>query len=287
MKLEHNVYGSDACLESLISSCPVLEDLSLVRMVTDHLKVVRVCSQTLTRFNVDYMFGEDDDYVDDYEKQGSGVFVDAPRLEYVKWQDDMSESKVLTNPASLAKVNLVYVFNESDVADVVDLPRRNMVRNFFTSISRVSDMKISGSTVEFFCYNVEHDPWPKFRNLSCLKVTFTLLTLDMMTKLLKSFPNLKHLILVLDFDHPSEDNELIRLSSVPRCLVSSLECVEIKYFSGGPAKMEVARYFVENSAFLKKLVLHFRCSMLQEGFNILMDLLALPRRSSQCRIIVC
>lgn len=78
----------------------------------------------------------------------------------------------------------------------------------------------------------------------------------------------------------------IKLSSVPRCLVSSLEFVEIKYFNGGPAIMEVARYFLENSGVLKKLVLHLRIYTLEEGFRILKDLLALPRGST-CRIIVC
>ncbi|KAF2563934.1 hypothetical protein F2Q70_00014634 [Brassica cretica] len=42
MRLEHNVYASDASLELLISSPPALEDLSVVRMVPDNVKVLRV-----------------------------------------------------------------------------------------------------------------------------------------------------------------------------------------------------------------------------------------------------
>ncbi|VVB16812.1 unnamed protein product [Arabis nemorensis] len=286
MSLEHNVYANDVVLESLISSCPVLEDLNMVRMVEDNVKVLRVRSQTLTSLNIDFLFGEGDDMVDDFEKKDQGVLIDAPRLKSLKFQDDLSDSKTITNSGSLAKVDIVYVFNENDCADVVDLPKRNMVRNFFTSISGVSYMKISDHTLEFFYYNLDFDPLPQFCNLSRLKVTFSLLNLEMLPTILKSCPNLKSLVLVLDFDHLDERVK-IRFSSVPCCLLSSLELVEIKKFNGGPAKMEVAKYFVENSVILEKLLVRVSCSRYDEGFFVLTDLLALPRRSSSCRIVVC
>lgn len=80
MRLEHNVYASDASLELLISSPPVLEDLSIVRMVPDNVKVLRVRSQTLTSLHVDYLYGEGDGFVDVFEREGTGVFIEAPRL---------------------------------------------------------------------------------------------------------------------------------------------------------------------------------------------------------------
>ena len=58
--------------------------------------------------------------------------------------------------------------------------------------------------------------------------------------------------------------------------------------------MEVARYFVENSLqVLKKLVLDIRCStaekglcITEEGSYMLRDLLALPRPSTMCQILL-
>lgn len=80
----------------------------------------------------------------------------------------------------------------------------------------------------------------------------------------------------------------MRLSSVvSQCLLSSLESVKIKCFNRGPVNMEVARYFLENSLVLKKLVLDFRCSVVEEGFNMLRELIALPRRSSSCQVLLC
>ncbi|RID73859.1 hypothetical protein BRARA_B00985 [Brassica rapa] len=40
MRLEENIYDSDTGLESLISSCPVLEDLSIVRRLDDNVSAL-------------------------------------------------------------------------------------------------------------------------------------------------------------------------------------------------------------------------------------------------------
>ncbi|KAL0875806.1 hypothetical protein Bca101_025511 [Brassica carinata] len=258
MRLEHNVYAGDASLEIFISSCPVLEDLTIVRMVPDNVKVLRVRSQSLTSLHVDRLFGEGDDVVDDLEREGSGVLIDAPRLKYLKFDDDLTDSKIITNPVSLEKVNIALVFGEHDFTDV-DLSKRNMVRSFFNSISGVKEIKISSHTMEF-C------------NVSTLKVASHVSNLDMMPTLLESFPNLKSFVLKLDYYHPSREEEAadVRLASIPPCLLSSLESVTIKRFNRGPVNMEL-----------------FRCSVVEEGFNMLRDLLALPRRSSSCQVLLC
>ncbi|KAL0843471.1 hypothetical protein Bca101_016716 [Brassica carinata] len=295
MVLEHNVYANDASLELFISSCSVLEDLSIVRMAPDMIKVLRVCSKTLTSLHIDYFFGEDDDFDDEgFERDGSGVFIDAPRLEFLKFEDDLSDCKIITNSGSLAKVDIVFVFSENDTADLIDLPKRDMVRNFFTSISGVTDMKLSSHIVEqFLHFNNQFDPLvlPKFCNLSRLKLKIFKSCLKMLPTLLERCPNLKTLI--LDFNTSDEKAARIRASPVPRCLLSSLEHVEIKCFNGGPARMAVARYFVKNSLVLKKLVMDVRCSTAEKGFYfteegvyMLRDLLALPRPSSTCQILL-
>ncbi|CAF1889748.1 unnamed protein product [Brassica napus] len=210
-----------------------------------------------------------DGFVDVFEREGSGVFIDAPRLKYLKFEDDLSDVKVITNSMSLEKVNVAFVFGENDFAHVIDLPKRNM---------------------QFLDYNwvcESYDPLPQFCNVSTLKVKFSVLNLDMMmSTLLESFPNLNSLVLKLD-DPSNEKAANVRLSSVPPCLLSSLEFVKIKRFNGGPVDMEIARYFLEKSQVLKKLVLDFKCSAFEQGFYMLRDLIALPRRSSSSQIVLC
>ncbi|KAL0729520.1 hypothetical protein Bca4012_025613 [Brassica carinata] len=48
MRLENNTYASATGPELLISSCPLLEDLSIVRRLDDNVRVLRVRSQTIT-----------------------------------------------------------------------------------------------------------------------------------------------------------------------------------------------------------------------------------------------
>ncbi|KAG7610057.1 FBD domain [Arabidopsis suecica] len=173
MSLEQNIYANEADLESLISSCPVLEDLSFGCGAYDKVNVLRVQSQTLTSLNIEGCV----EYLD---LDKSEVLIDAPRLKYLNLETDQYESKTIRNSGSLTKVNLLGYFHmkNNDDDDEVDLQKRDMVHNFFTSISGVSDMKISS----------------------------------------QAFAGLRYWTLKKE----------LRLSFVPRCLLSSLEFVEIK-----------------------------------------------------------
>lgn len=82
--------------------------------------------------------------------------------------------------------------------------------------------------------------------------------------------------------------EELKLVSVPRCFVSTLECVEIKgLFEWEEEEMKIATYFVENSAVLKKLNLSFidypRYASNSEVYE---ELNELTKRSRRCRISV-
>ncbi|KAL0709901.1 hypothetical protein Bca4012_016879 [Brassica carinata] len=259
-------------------------------MAPDMIKVLRVCSKTLTSLHIDYFFGEDDDFDDEgFERDGSGVFIDAPRLEFLKFEDDLSDCKIITNSGSLAKVDIVFVFSENDTADLIDLPKRDMVRNFFTSISGVTDMKLSSHIVEFLHFNNQFDPLvlPKFCNLSRLKLKIFKSCLKMLPTLLERCPNLKTLILVLELEE-SKMNELLGLSSsIPECLISSLEYVEIKTpIRGAVTEIELVKYFLENSAVLMKFKMCLRSGRMNEESNILMELLRLRRCSPSCEVVV-
>ncbi|KAG7568134.1 FBD domain [Arabidopsis thaliana x Arabidopsis arenosa] len=175
---------------------------------------------------------------------------------------------------------------------VVGCSEQQMAHNFFTGISRVREMIISRNMMERIFSYLSVDSLPQFCNLSYLKgnVCSTSVTfLDVFTKLLESCPNLKSIVLGLTcFTDYTDEMVEMRVWSVPKCLLSSLEFVEIKNeYEADDGALEVARYFVENSVNLKKLVLHLASSFLKQGNPALLkDLIALPRRSSMCQIEV-
>ncbi|KAG7556113.1 F-box-like domain superfamily [Arabidopsis suecica] len=112
--------------------------------------------------------------------------------------------------------------------------------------------------------------------------------LETLQTLLESCPNLKSIVLDLT-DSTTVDTSQTRVRFVPQCLLSSLEFVEISgKFMAEPVAVELARYFVENSVILKKIVLRFGYVMPGEEDSVaLKDLLAIPRRSSTCQIEIC
>ncbi|EFH48270.1 F-box family protein [Arabidopsis lyrata subsp. lyrata] len=258
--LEENVYPNEASLESLISSCPVLEDLTIVR-------------------------------ADDNVRNNSGLVVDAPRLKYLTFNNEKSKSKTISNLGSLVKVNILGPFN---ISSVVGCSKEQMAHNFLAGISTVRYLIVSEDMMELIYSYLKVDSLPQFCNLSCLKASVWLSSfdfLDILPKLLESCPNLK--FIVLDTTCIVNRTKAMverRVSPVPKCLLSSLEFVEIKNrISVDDGALEVARYFVENSMNLKKLVLGLASSFLRlrlANRAVLKDLLALPRRSSMCQIEV-
>ncbi|KAL1194165.1 FBD-associated F-box protein [Cardamine amara subsp. amara] len=57
MCLKENVYAKVTDFESLISSCPVLEDLRIARRLDDNVLVLRVYSKTITSLRVGFVRG--------------------------------------------------------------------------------------------------------------------------------------------------------------------------------------------------------------------------------------
>lgn len=117
MHLEENLYADDAVLDKLISSCPVLEDLTVVKNVDETVKVLRVRSQTLNnlRLVLDSSKSWYNDDSDDWE-----VVIDTPRLTYPSLKDDQSVSFVISNLGSSAKVEIAVSFNVEEVWDLND-----------------------------------------------------------------------------------------------------------------------------------------------------------------------
>uniref|UniRef100_M4CQJ1 FBD domain-containing protein n=1 Tax=Brassica campestris TaxID=3711 RepID=M4CQJ1_BRACM len=250
MYLEDVVMPSDAAAEALISSSPVLEVLKISLSRDDVMVALRVCSASLKSFTLK---GAERCYV----RGHSSVLIDAPKLEYLSLMDYYQfRSFKITSVAEFFKVDIDVDFMLRYSSEM------KIVYSLFKNLSGVEDMTISWNSLEFMYSFHDMKPPPKFHDLTRLHATMSLNTsLELLPIVLKSCPNLKHftLVLVID-DDPDAESSSTRLSTVlPRCLVSSLESVEMESpVTEIATELKLARYFMKNSTTLKKLVLRLK-----------------------------
>ncbi|ESQ43134.1 hypothetical protein EUTSA_v10015873mg [Eutrema salsugineum] len=278
MHLKHVWFPNDSTFERLVSCCPALKELEIdVRGV----KVFRVHSLSLKRLVFERRFTA-------FEVVSVlGVVIDAPLLGFLKMDDRYSESVVIKNLDSNAKLDVSLgfgdVFDEASVSS-----KRNKVREFLPGISKVGEMIISAETFMVFHLNSSLQSLPQFDLMSRLEATVCLSDLIWLPTFLERCPNLKFLVLALDNlidEIGSEEMNIISFSTVPECLLSSLKFVDIKSsFSGNAAEMKLVRYLQENSIILEKITL--RLSSCADDIVVITKLLEIPRRSINCQVLV-
>lgn len=85
----------------------------------------------------------------------------------------------------------------------------------------------------------------------------------------------------------NKKEQILLSSSVPECLRSSLEYIEMKrQITGAVEEMKLVKYFLENSALLKKFTLRLGRRRRNEESIIFMELLRLRRCSASCEVVV-
>ncbi|XP_033134910.1 F-box/FBD/LRR-repeat protein At1g13780 isoform X3 [Brassica rapa] len=281
-------------LEKLLSGCPVLEELTLSRDMDDdyaigneEFTVMRVRSQSLKRFSVQPL-RQARDY---HSRVECTLEIDAPGLEHMSLGKDQFDRIVVKNLTSLLVVELDIKFfvKVGVLFNTWDVSKSNEIREFLNGISSVGHMIISGMTVHAFEHYSKAGIIPKFNNLSRLQAVFHSNLLQFLPAFLECFPNLKHLLLKVLHSEEMEEGEGLELTDVPRCVSSSLECVEIQeQLELEEGKMKATSYFLANSAVLKKLILsptaydprNVAESEIWEKVN------KLTKRSTRCEVII-
>ncbi|CAL9241886.1 unnamed protein product [Arabidopsis halleri] len=272
-------YSEDGPLvvEKLISGCPVLEDLQLSRPFDiSSQKVVmflRVSSQTLESLRLYFRRDSGTDF---------SVEIDAPRLNYMSVRESQYESILVKNLSSLFRIDIHTKFNRFRLED---LQMNDIFYGFLTGISRVRRMIICLRTLERLYPYSKFGPIPEFLNLYHLKAQVRSSSLQLLQAFLESCPNLKNLILEYSV---TVDLEQTDFTNVPRCLISTLEYVEItKPMTRDETGVKLVNYFLENSTVLKKLTISFTGSSFRElELESYKMLLTSTKLSPTCQVII-
>ncbi|CAA7014818.1 unnamed protein product [Microthlaspi erraticum] len=299
-------YDDPLTMEKIIAGSPALEDLTVISRGHDedceryYPKHLRLRSQILKRFRLMFENG--------WAGRGCYVEIDAPSLEYMSFRDEQSDKIVVKNLSSLVMVDIdtsfqVYIGGPSLVA-LEDISQVVTIHDFFAGISGVRHVIISRSTLQVLCRYSQLGKIPKFEYLYRLQARFSCNTLQLLPKFLESCINLKDLI--VDFDAPREvqmdpevidlqefdavgmDQMEIELAYVPRCLIMTLECVEINKLKWNEEYgMKLVNYFLENSVILKKLTVSFIDSPVSnQEREIYGELLNTSKRSPRCQVSI-
>ncbi|CAH8279533.1 unnamed protein product [Arabidopsis lyrata] len=270
MHLQHNKYPNETTLQKLISGSPVLEDLTIYRSWNgdDKANVLLVRSHTLKRV---------------YINEGTQVVIDAPLLQCLSATVSSTKNFQIINVGSSAKLDIGFPYCHTTYS--------SMIPDILTDISRVRELVINNAIVwkEIFQYS-KSGPVLQFHDLSRLNVEFSKSNLEMLPMLLESCPKLESFVLELVKNRfmrgKKEKEPKVMFATVPQCLVSSLKFVELKHsISGYEGEIELIRYLLKNSTILKKLRLDLYYSK-KAMCNFLKELVAMPRCSSTCEVLV-
>ncbi|CAA7057655.1 unnamed protein product, partial [Microthlaspi erraticum] len=199
MHLDEIVYRSEATLETLISSCPVLENLEIVLSDADS-GLFRVQSRSLKSFTI---------FRDKFIVLAAspGVVIDAPLLCYLSISDVVSESFTVNNLESSCNLDILLYFGLYAYALEIRgvSSRKSEIRKFLLGISRAGTMKICVHTCKIICRYSELEPLPQFCFMSRLCVPLWSANLRWLEQ------ERLHELLYEEMDE-------ISFSSVPECL---------------------------------------------------------------------
>ncbi|GKV22701.1 hypothetical protein SLEP1_g32549 [Rubroshorea leprosula] len=271
-------FSSDDSAERLFSNCPVLEDLVIISYMGRSGKgKLIVSNSTLKRLTIESV---------NWRNHSSfEIVIDAPNLVYFKYAGCEENSHLLLNMQSLAEANIDFqpnVLDQNNVHSASALTR---------GISNIHTLHLTSTTL--FCFEELGVPIPLFPNLTNLRISFRepFLGFPGLQNFLAQSHRLEILVLELrsgdDIDEPLKWNpdpwyEL--KDSGASCLLS-LKTIEIRSFEGSEDEVKMVEYFLENARVLEKLEIQIWAEI-ERRFLISKQLLALPRASQKCRVII-
>ncbi|KAL9814551.1 putative FBD-associated F-box protein [Arabidopsis thaliana] len=231
LQLERLRYSDEDSLRLLLSYCPVLEDLSIVREDYDNLRALVVIVPSLQRLSLEIPGNCSSD----------GYVIVTPSLKYFKVVDYReSMSYLIEQMPELEEADIVVLQYPEKLLESVTFFKRLSIRVIFNTYTEtVYRDGIVFNRLENLKLCICNGDWSK-----------------LLIQFLKDSPNLRVLNLLVD-DYPSSlgDYEPVRWknnkSSVPKCLLESLETFEFAGYIGTPEERDFLSYIFKHARCLK------------------------------------
>ncbi|XP_010448283.1 PREDICTED: F-box/FBD/LRR-repeat protein At4g26340-like [Camelina sativa] len=255
-------YVDDASLPSILSGCPNLEELFLERHVEDSVMDITVVVPSLQRLS---MF--DRNYL-----RGNGYVIDAPSLKYLNITDN-------------AAYNFRQIVNMPELAEAHVEITHGVTHKFLRALTSVRHISLCLSLSEVMC--------PSGMIFSQL-VHLNLYTVvegwwDLLTYMLQDTPKLRFLKLIDKHESGFCGKETPigwKLpSSVPECILFSLEAFEWIGYKGRRGDREMATYVLKNAANLRTATFTPESTDVGEKYRMLKELASVPTTSTFSQLL--
>lgn len=133
LELPWVLYKDNNSAENLISSCPILEDLSMRGDGSINMRTLNVTSRSLKRLSLG--FGNSKDSVEN-------IVIDAPSLESLEIRDGVKHDYVVRDMSSIIKAELDLSDSSFRYAILVDY-KTSSLENLIRAISKVKFLRLS------------------------------------------------------------------------------------------------------------------------------------------------
>ncbi|KAK4482099.1 hypothetical protein RD792_011550 [Penstemon davidsonii] len=237
-------YPPSDLMENLFTSCPLLEDLTIYRIIGNGVTCNLLCPH-LKKLKIELS-----PYEEDETDTVCKFVINAPNLEYMELNNINymgTEELNLVNVKSIVKATM----------EMLEVPENLMSRNraveLLRSLTTVKSLSLDFAYVDvlYFTYPV----LPDFSNLKHLELTIDYYRhMEVMAYLLVFFPNLEELV-IRECSFKRKTNFLCHPSIVPRCLSSCIKVVQLLLFDANMYKFDFVKTRDLEESMVKKIAL--------------------------------
>ncbi|XP_010448286.1 PREDICTED: F-box/FBD/LRR-repeat protein At4g26340-like [Camelina sativa] len=263
LKVLHLKMVDNASLSNLLSGCPNLEELFVERHKEDSVMDVTIAVPSLQRLSM----------VDTNDVGRSRYVIDAPCLKYLNIVDEaLYKSRQIENMPELVEAN-------------IEITRR-VTHKFLRALTSVRHLSLCLSISKVRCPSgIIFNQLVRLSFYTFAKGRWW----DLLTCMLQDSPKLRFLKLIDKHDSGLCGNETPigwRLpSSVPECILSSLEAFEWIGYKGRRGDIEMATYVLKNAACLRTATFTPKSTDVGKKYRMLKKLASVPTASTSSQLL--
>ncbi|KAF3947681.1 hypothetical protein CMV_026216 [Castanea mollissima] len=271
LRLSKIRYGSTNNISTLLSGCPVLEDLSVVRECTDNVISFEINVHTLKRLHIEFKSykPEPPDY---------NIEIHTPALEYFRFSGHLRNIVFHDKLAHLIEAR-VDIYALEDWTRVYEIYYGDRIFKLLRALNNAKFLSLFPGDKECIAFGSIYPSM--FQNLVRLNFKVTPSNWHVLLALLLVAPNLEVLVVNKDYDN---ENRLcwMELPDAPGCLSSGLTTFNFDGFENLEHEVKFVKYILKEARALNTMTIKIPAKLSKE--DVFETLSMFPGLSTTCLI---